>query len=117
MKRKPGTLVQLEVAVIAAALSLATQGHPEFYGFLLAKEMKAQADARFRTAYGTLYKTLDRMQRAGWLASRWEDPEIAEREGRPRRRLYVLTGEGERAYRSAIQPQSAARLAETGGVS
>ena len=117
MKRKAGALVGLEIDVIAGALALAARGHSEFYGFLLAREMKTRAGARFRAAYGTLYKTLDRMQRNGLLTSRWEDPTIAEAESRPRRRLYVLTAEGERAYRSAIQPQPAARLAETGGVS
>jgi DNA-binding PadR family transcriptional regulator len=105
------------MAVISAALALAARGAGEFYGFLLAKEMKAQAGARFRTAYGTLYKTLDRMQRAGLLTSRWEDPAIAESEGRPRRRLYILTSEGERAYRQAIQPQLTPRLVERGGAS
>jgi Transcriptional regulator PadR-like family len=39
---------------------------------------------------GTLYPALARMERFGWLASRWEEIEPAE-EGRPRRRLYHLT--------------------------
>jgi hypothetical protein len=34
----------------------------------------------------------------GLLASEWEDPDLAVAEGRPRRRLYEVTGEGERAY-------------------
>src|SRR3954470_18641912 len=39
---------------------------------------------------GTVYPLLDRLERAGWVESSWED------EGRkgPRRRLYVLTREG-----------------------
>ena len=42
---------------------------------------------------GTLYPILMRLERSGWLTSRWEqvDPRNA---GRPRRRLYRLTGVG-----------------------
>jgi PadR family transcriptional regulator, regulatory protein PadR len=40
----------------------------------------------------TVYNNLDRLQRAGWIAGRWErdDPQS----GRPRRRVYQLTPEG-----------------------
>jgi PadR family transcriptional regulator, regulatory protein PadR len=44
-----------------------------------------------------LYKALQRLEEAGLLASQWEDPDIAVAEGRPRRRLYEVTGAGERA--------------------
>ena len=42
---------------------------------------------------GTLYPILMRLERSGWLKSKWEqvDPRDA---GRPRRRLYHLTGLG-----------------------
>jgi DNA-binding PadR family transcriptional regulator len=45
---------------------------------------------------GTVYPAVARMTRFGWLEWRWEDidPKVA---GRPRKRLYKLTGEGERA--------------------
>jgi len=44
-------------------------------------------------ASGTLYPILLRLEEAGWLVSRWEaiDPKEA---GRPRRRLYRITGVG-----------------------
>lgn len=45
---------------------------------------------------GTIYPALARMERFGWLTSQWEPVEPTE-EGRPRRRLYRLTGEGEQA--------------------
>lgn len=50
---------------------------------------------------GTLYPLLGRLERAGWLESRFEsvDPQQV---GRPRRRLYGLTGAGEVAARAAI---------------
>jgi len=44
---------------------------------------------------GTVYKTLHRMEKRGLIQSQWEEPEIAERERRPRRKYYAITPEGE----------------------
>ena len=98
MRRREGTLIPLEVAILSAGLELRNAGEPEFHGFLLAKELREQDEARRLTAHGTLYKALDRMERAGLLDSRWEAPEIAAAQGRPRRRLYRVTGNGEQAF-------------------
>lgn len=46
-------------------------------------------------ASGTLYPILLRLESAGWLNSRWEKVDPSEVR-RPRRRLYRLTGEGQR---------------------
>ena len=54
---------------------------------------------------GTIYPTLGRLRKRGLVLPRWEDPEIAEAEGRPRRRYYTLTAEGEEVLR-----EGAARL-------
>jgi len=65
---------------------------------------------------GTLYPALMRMERRGWLSSRWEeiDPVI---EGRPRKRLYRLTGKGELAAREMLEPRRAkARAPQRDGV-
>jgi DNA-binding MarR family transcriptional regulator len=43
---------------------------------------------------GTIYPLLARLEGAEWLESRWEEVDPVE-EGRPRRRLYRLTGQGE----------------------
>jgi DNA-binding PadR family transcriptional regulator len=43
---------------------------------------------------GTVYPTLGRLKKSGLVKARWEDQRVAEREGRPRRRYYDLTGEG-----------------------
>lgn len=50
---------------------------------------------------GTIYPILDRLLKLGWLERRWEqiDP-VAE--GRPRRRLYRLTGMGASSARWAL---------------
>src|SRR4051794_41040818 len=51
---------------------------------------------------GSLYPILLRLERAGWLQSRWEDADPREL-GRPRRRLYLLTALGESRAKSAIR--------------
>ena len=98
----------MEAAILSAGLELRNAGEPDFHGFQLAKELRDQDDARRLTAHGTLYKALDRMERAGLLESRWEDPEVAVEQGRPRRRLYRVTGNGERASVRAAQDRAAA---------
>lgn len=56
---------------------------------------------------GTVYTTLRRLERRGWIEGRWEDPAVAEAERRPRRRYYTLTSEGREAL-----DQAEARLEE-----
>ena len=80
----------------------------EAHGFLLAKTMRDDHHARRLTAYGTLYKALERLERAGHLVSRWEDPHIGAREGRPRRRLYRVTLIGEGALERATEDRRGA---------
>ena len=114
MRRKEGALVPLEVSILEAVLELRSRGITEAHGFLLAKELRDGRHARRLTAYGTLYKALDRLERAGYLASRWEDPQLAADDGRPRRRFYRLTLNGEAALaeaRSAERDDSVPRSA------
>lgn len=106
VRRKHGTLLPLEESVLASGLDLAQRGVGEFHGFLVAKRIRDLEQARLLTSHGTLYKALDRMERAGLLASRWEDPVAAADERRPRRRLYRVTLEGARALaRARAAPQ------------
>jgi DNA-binding PadR family transcriptional regulator len=114
MRRKPGTLVPLERDVLEAALGLRGMGVVEAHGFLLARTMRDQADARQLTAYGTLYKALDRLERAGLLESRWEDPTYAAEASRPRRRLYRVTAAGERALADQRAADAASATAVDG---
>lgn len=97
VRRKPGTLLPLEITILETAIDLRERGEEEFHGFAVAKQIGEHAGARTLTAHGTLYKALERMQRAGLLESRWEDPNVAAIEGRPRRRLYHVTGLGAQA--------------------
>jgi hypothetical protein len=91
-RRKPGTLVPLEIEILDAALSMQRAGQGTFHGFGLAHSMREQSGSRSLTAHGTLYKALGRLEESGLLTSRWEDAAAAE--GRPRRRLYELTKRG-----------------------
>jgi PadR family transcriptional regulator, regulatory protein PadR len=50
---------------------------------------------------GTLYPLLARLEAAGWFESQWEDVDPRE-VGRPRRRLYRLTGVGQRRAGEAL---------------
>lgn len=109
-RRKPGTLLPLEIEILRVALALLRAGRSTFHGFGLAQAMREESGARSLTAHGTLYKALGRLEELGLLTSRWEDAEAAPA-GRPRRRLYELTREGARtAERSrageAVAPPS-----------
>ncbi len=48
---------------------------------------------------GSVYPLLDRLERAGWVTSSWDDD--ANRRG-PRRRMYVLTPDGAVEARRAL---------------
>ena len=50
---------------------------------------------------GTVYTTLRRLERRDLVGGRWEDPDVAEAERRPRRRYYTLTSAGEVALETA----------------
>jgi DNA-binding PadR family transcriptional regulator len=64
---------------------------------------------------GTLYPILVRLERAGWVESRWEQTDPAA-EGRPARRYYRLTTDGAAEARRevAAMQQQMARVALPG---
>ena len=100
----------IEAEIMETALELQAEGVPDFHGFMLARKMRDRTGARRLTAHGTLYKALARMQRLGWLSSRWEDPVIASREGRPFRRLYTVASAGVQALARYRKTKSVAPL-------
>jgi hypothetical protein len=85
VRRKPGSLVPLEVAICVAAARLRKDGIRKFHGYLLAKEIKD--DGAPVPGFGTLYRALGRLEKMEILSSTWEDPHAAAKENRPRRRL------------------------------
>ena len=94
MRRKPGELIRIEQTILVAAMNLSTRGEAEFHGFGIALEIRDRKGARLLTGHGTLYRALARLEKMGYLKSSWEDPQIAEAQGRPRRKLYRLTASG-----------------------
>ena len=52
---------------------------------------------------GTVYPALRRLEDLGYVDSRWEKHEIAQRELRPPRRYYQLTRSGEQALSEAVK--------------
>lgn len=111
MRRKAGALIPIEQEILEAGLAMSRAGKPSFHGFLIAKEIQGGTGAKRLTTHGTLYKALDRLERAGHLTSRWEDPEEAAIQGRPRRRLYEVTVNGAQALARvpAASPASTSR--------
>ncbi len=105
MRRKPGILFPIELSLLEAAIDLRLRGTAEFYGFMIATEVSEREGARLLTAYGTLYKALSRMEKAGLVESRWEDPLVAASEGRPRRRLYCVTAVGQAALAKSAEKE------------
>ena len=92
--------------MLAAGIEAQRSGAVEFHGFALAAAIQDRDAARRLTAHGTLYRALARMERAGLLTSRWEDADLAAAEGRPRRRLYRVTGLGATALDDAQHARS-----------
>ena len=78
-------------------LRLALQ-HPgrEWYGLQMIEATGLPA--------GTIYPIIARLERYGWLESRWEDPAEHEAAGRPRRRYYWFTPDGAERARLALAP-------------
>lgn len=85
------------------ALILTALGAGHRYGFDL---MDATG-----LASGTIYPVLRRLEEHGLARSRWEDGSAALDEGRPRRRFYALTPDGE-----ATLAEARRRVASLGAV-
>jgi len=117
MKRRAGELLALEHQI----LQITAARRDETYGFALAEELArgdGGGDDKGRLiGHGTLYKALDRLREQGFLESRWEDPRDAERERRPRRRLYRITDAGRVAMALTTSKRADARRAARGATS
>lgn len=112
MRRKPGALVPLEADICICAADLLKEGTTEFHGYDLAKEIALLSGRESLTAHGTLYRALARLVDMGLLTSRWEDPEAAADENRPRRRFYALTRSGRTAAHEEKETLAVKQLAK-----
>ena len=52
---------------------------------------------------GTVYPALRRLENAGFVESKWEKHQIAQKELRPPRKYYELTREGDEALAEAVK--------------
>ncbi len=83
-------LTETTQKILEAATRLSSRSIIEFTGFQIAMEIEEPAEARYLIGYGTLYRALYELERQESLCSRWEDPDVAKKEGRLRRRYYQL---------------------------
>jgi PadR family transcriptional regulator PadR len=113
VRRRPGQLLDLEVQILAAMVQHAAV-EPELHGFGLAKLLADGRGSTRLTSHGTLYKALGRLEAARLLSSRWEDSAIAEEAGRPRRRLYQVTGSGRAALAAHDATEAETNVAPVG---
>jgi PadR family transcriptional regulator PadR len=99
-RRKPGSLLPLELSILVACLDAGESGS---HGFALARAIADAGDKRELTATGTLYRALHRLDDGGLLESWWENPEEAAEAGRPLRRCYRVTGAGATALAASTE--------------
>jgi DNA-binding PadR family transcriptional regulator len=52
---------------------------------------------------GTVYPVLGRLERDGYVRSKWESATVAQREKRPPRRYYEITADGSRALTASVE--------------
>jgi PadR family transcriptional regulator, regulatory protein PadR len=52
---------------------------------------------------GTVYPVLGRLERDGYMRSKWEPQSVAQREKRPPRRYYEITASGSRALAASVE--------------
>ena len=88
-------LGDLEQLVLLALLRLA----PEAYGVAIAEELDRRAGRP--VSLGTVYKTLARLERKGYVRGRVGSP-TPERGGRAKR-YYELTGSGRRTLAASLE--------------
>jgi PadR family transcriptional regulator PadR len=83
MPPSPGPRMTLPTQLVLRALI--AEPTREMYGLEIGREAELES--------GTIHPILARLERCGWLESRWEDRDPHEA-GRPRRRYYRLTPDG-----------------------
>jgi DNA-binding PadR family transcriptional regulator len=80
------------VAASATPLVLAILSEGESYGYAILKQVDELSEGQLSWTDGMLYPLLHRLNRLGYLATRWYSPE-----GGRRRRYYRITQAGRKA--------------------
>jgi PadR family transcriptional regulator, regulatory protein PadR len=89
-----GTELRLTTQTLKVLGTLLASGGDELAGADIGRAAELQS--------GTLYPILFRLERENWVVSRWE-VENPQELGRPRRRLYKLTGLGARKSKAEFR--------------
>ena len=77
-----------------AVLAIVKRHDSGIHGYGIARELEERTDGLLEVKEGTLYPILHRLKKDRLLNSHTEKSEAG-----PRRKMYVLTGEGDRVYR------------------
>jgi PadR family transcriptional regulator, regulatory protein PadR len=80
------------VAASAEPLVLSILSKGENYGYALIQEVRARSGNKLEWTDGMLYPVLHRLERKGWLQSRW-----VKGEGERKRKYYSLREDGRKA--------------------
>jgi PadR family transcriptional regulator PadR len=97
-----GIMIRKELVAASAEpliLSLLAQG--ESYGYAIIQEIKARSENQLQWTDGMLYPVLHRMERKGWIKSRWAESETGRK-----RKYYSLKKDGKRAMETHYEQWS-----------
>jgi PadR family transcriptional regulator, regulatory protein PadR len=86
------------VAASAEPLILSLLSHSESYGYAIIQDLKARSGEEIQWTDGMLYPVLHRMERNGWIKSRWVETE----NGR-KRKYYSIKRDGKKALETQCQ--------------
>jgi PadR family transcriptional regulator PadR len=86
------------VAASAEPLILSLLAQGESYGYALSQEIKARSGDALVWTDGMLYPVLHRMERKGWIKSRWKESETGRK-----RKYYSIKADGKKALKEQAQ--------------
>jgi len=82
------------VAASAEPLILSLLENGESYGYAIIQEIKARSEGQLQWTDGMLYPVLHRLERRGWIRSRWKESETGRK-----RKYYSLKEDGRKAHK------------------
>jgi len=82
------------VAASTEALILSLLSKGDSYGYALIQEIKRLSQDQIEWTDGMLYPVLHRMERDGWIESRWDEADTGRK-----RKYYSLKKDGKRALK------------------
>ena len=87
--------IEIRRGILQYAVLAIVKRHDEvIHGYGIVRELEERTDGLLQVKEGTLYPILHRLKRERLLNDRVEKSDSG-----PRRKVYVLTGEGDRVYR------------------